>query len=278
MNLRPAPWTLLLACVPAVAQTPPAEPKLPVIELTTYSEGDSRRCFAALDANADDRLSVFELAHGFEDGADPRDVSFLRSLDHNRDGYVDWAEFDQRVRSMLRLHGTFRCQPARAPLTVPAEAQKRNAPTDPAMRKLLDLTDTDGSDSLSRAEFRALVLSVGLPASVADQFQTMDRDASRALEPEELAPLVPILVPLLTRPTAPSPGRAFPGGWAKADRNRDGEVDAAELELALRRHDPFLSRWARAVIGDADRSGNGRLGPAEVLAEEQRRGRGAAPR
>lgn len=260
-----------------VAQVPSPETKpevkLEPIVLSAYAEAESRRCFAALDENADDRLSIFEVARAFEESAGPSDPSILRSLDLDRDGFVDWAEFDLRVRNAVRLHGVFRCRPARVPSTVAAESARVQEPLDAPTRALLDLTDTDASGNLSPAEFESLVLSVGLPASTTDQFGLLDRDKSGALDPDELGPVTPILTTLLARRSTPSPARAFSGSWAAADRNHDGEVDAAELGLALNRHDAFLGRWARTVIDEADRGGNGKLGPAEVIAEEQRRAR-----
>lgn len=280
MATRLSLWILVAASTSTAAAqvpAPPAKPeaRLEPIVLTVYDEAESRRCFTALDADADDRLSVFEVARAFEESAGPSDPTLLRSLDLDRDGFVDWAEFDIRVRNAVRLHGLFRCRPARLLSTASTEARPAKTPLDAPTRALLDLTDTDGSDTLSPDEFTTLVLSVGLPPSTAEQFGTFDRDKSGALDPDELRPLTPIVATLLTRRSTPSPAKAFSGSWAAADRNHDGEVDAAELAAALSRHDPFLGRWARTVIEEADRGGNGKLGPAEVLAEEQRRTRDA---
>jgi hypothetical protein len=71
--------------------------------------------------------------------------------------------------------------------------------------------------------------------------------------------------------------RSFGLPWRRADVDGDGKVSATELETALRAHAAHLGRWAERVVGDADRSGDHRIGPAEVTAAERGSGGAAEP-
>lgn len=252
-----------------------AAPLRPVVVLQTYDEATSRAVFTAIDRNADDRLSVFEFAASQDEpaAADPRDPTVLRRFDTDRDGFLNWPEFDARMRNAIRLNGEFRYRPARQlPPIKPAMPVLTDASKellDAQVQGLLALLDTDRSGKLSRDEFATLLSSANLPASSLTQFVQADRDNDRQLDSKELEALTRLLPNLPRGPQMQPSARSFSVAWRRADIDGDGKISTTELDTVLRSHDVHLGRWVSKVIADADRTGDRHLGPAEVFAAQR---------
>ncbi|HLU40477.1 MAG TPA: EF-hand domain-containing protein [Planctomycetota bacterium] len=273
-------WCLALPALPAqggrrpppLLQDSPRAPTREVRVLSVYDEASSRAAFHAIDANADDRLSALEFVAALEgdEAADPRDLGAFRRADADRDGFLDWPEFDARLRAAIRLNGTFRYRPARTQPNALRASVEDAENVDPGARAMLNLLDSDRNGKVSREEFAALVHTSGLPASSLDEFVVADQDSDGELDAGELPALTRRLANLprmtQTRPSA----RTFSVPWRRADLDGDGEITPQELEAALRGIDVHLGRWAETVIANADRTRDGRLGPAEVVRAEGR--------
>jgi len=258
------------------AKGPPAVEQLPIVTVQVYSERSSRTAFSAIDRSADDRIDIFEFVASQDErtGAGLQDNTAFRRADVDRSGFLDWPEFDQRLRDLVRLSGEFRYRPARSLAPAKIAGQKPVvdlATLDPQTRSLWALLDTDRSGRISRDEFSSLLTSANLPAASMVHFVRADADGDDELDPRELGQLMPLLPALPRGPRTTPSSRSFPPPWRLADRDGDGEVSARELESALRNHDLDLGRWAERIIDDADKSGDHRLGPAEVLAIDPRR-------
>jgi Ca2+-binding EF-hand superfamily protein len=241
----------------------PAEP--PKTEVRVHTEAASRRAFAECDGDADDRLSIFEATRAFEDMGSPRDSETFRTVDTDRDGFLSWPEFDQRLQTVIRLRGSLRYRPARK--LSPADGAATPPPKDDSIdRSLLAVLDADRSGAVSRDEFANALQAGALSPALRGVFPSLDADDDGQLASAELAAMR-VLLPKLVRPepVGNSP-QAFPAEFAEVDRNRDGLIDELELDRALRQIHPSLGRWTQRVLADADRSGNHVLGPAEVLA------------
>ncbi len=256
------------------AQNPPIAPR-PVVVLQTYDEVSSRLAFSSVDRNADDRLSIFEFAASHDEpaAADPRDPTAFRRFDTDRDGFLNWPEFDARMQNAIRLSGEFRYRPARvisAPKahTIPTTEDGKEL-LDAQVQGLLALLDTDRSDTLSREEFTTLLHSAGMPATILTQFVQADRNGDRQLDAKELITLTRLLPNLPRGPQVQQSARSFSVAWRRADLDGDGEIGNSELESVLRSHDLHLGRWVDKVLADADRTGDRRLGPAEVFAAQR---------
>lgn len=228
----------------------PSGPPVERVTLESWDEATSRRLFAAADRNCDDRLDLFEAASAFDSFTSARETQRFRRLDTDRDGYVEWPEFDRCFRDSVADGGTFSVRPSRR---LPAPEPVDSAP--PA-RRVLRLWDTDGSGGLSPDELMALLQSFGAPA-VHPPFAGLDRDGSGSLSESELAPFLQFL----PRSTTAETGKGKVSG---VDRNGDGRIDVAELEAALRRLDPSLAPWAGPLLARKDRNGDGYLDATEL--------------
>lgn len=276
----------VLACTAALAAQTVTQPEAgqsgsaarALVTLPAYDEPSSRAAFTAIDRSADDRLDVLEFADAQEEKmpADRRDHGLFRRLDVDRDGFLSWPEFDERVRHTIRVSGEFRYRPARKPVA-PRPPPDAEALSPAQVQNLLVLLDRDRSGKVSREEFVALLTVAGLPATLLGQFVLVDGDGDRQLDLKELAALARVL-PGATRPPAPAGAKSIGTAWRRADRDGDGEVSISEMEAALHGLDLYLGRWAEKVVADADRTGDRRLGPAEILAAEPARSTSGAKR
>ncbi|MCB9877314.1 MAG: EF-hand domain-containing protein [Planctomycetes bacterium] len=223
----------------------------------SYSASVSRELFTACDADSDDRLDVFEAAQSFEAVRTPRDCEDFAKLDRDRDGYVTWPEFDQLFREGLQNGGTFRVATAR-PFVMPVAPP---APPTP-LRQFLRTHDADGDGSLSPQEIEQLLQRTGLPDVMAGPLKALDVDRNGKVDEPELAPWFEMLPPM-AKQAAGGVG-ALPPPWFEADKNRDSRIDAAEFEPVLRRIDPLLARWAKALLARIDRDKDGKLAANEL--------------
>lgn len=268
-----------LASVPAAQPTTPTAPTKPPgaksqdetatpVTVREHSEPISRAAFAAIDGDADDRLSIFEWLRAQVEPDRNRDTELFRLMDADGNGFALWPEFDERMRQAVRLVGEFRYIPARAvkpvaPKSKPAPNRVRGAVT-----VLLEIADTDRSTGLSRDEYTALLNAAGLPAANSVHFLEADRNRTNELDERELAVLLTLVPDLAKRVEAAPAAKGLSEAWARADSDANGEISAAEMASALRRIEPYFSRWAARIVSDADRNGDQRLGPAEILASE----------
>jgi Ca2+-binding EF-hand superfamily protein len=253
---------ILLAPAPAGAQqSQPAEsrPVAPArlqdpVDFDRYSPGASRRAFQMCDGNADDRVSILEAQRALLGLGTVQDVSPFRRIDTNADGFLEWDEFDRRLRDLIENGGTLRVRPLRE---VPATTAATNEP--PMVGAILKALDSDHDQELDAREAITLMRAAAT-ANLAADLASWDRDNSGRLSRAEIAALIAASQALLPRP----PSR-LPPGLAQSDTDGDESLSPRELEAALRRIDPGLARWAPKVLADADTNRNGALGRSELL-------------
>jgi Ca2+-binding EF-hand superfamily protein len=229
------------------------------IAIATWSEDQSRALFDSCDRDGDERLDLFEARAAIEI-VDTREA--FRRLDRDRDGFVDWPEFDRFYHELVRGGGTLHLRPFHA--QTPAAG---TAPRTPA-RQVIDLFDFDHNGALEPSELDAMLREFQLPPAVAAQIRGLDRDRDGKIDEAELAPIVAklqlgsLFADRLLGKTGPS---TLPAPWSAIDRNGDGKIDAAEFEQALRRLDPMLGRWAGTILKAADHDADGCLARDELL-------------
>lgn len=229
------------------------------IAVATWSEDQSRALFESCDRDGDQRLDLFEARAAIEI-VDTREA--FRRLDRDRDGFVDWPEFDRFYHELVRGGGTLHLRPFRT--QAPAAGIAPRTPT----RQVIDLFDVDHSGALEPSELDAMLREFQLPPAVAAQMRGLDRDHDGKIDESELAPIVAKLQlgSLFTdRILGKSGASMLPAPWNAIDRNGDGKIDAAEFEQGLRRLDPMLGRWAGAILKAADRDADGCLARDELL-------------
>ncbi|MBL8734058.1 MAG: hypothetical protein JNN13_16920 [Planctomycetes bacterium] len=229
----------------------------------SYDEAQSRDLFRACDGDSDDRLDIFEAAQALETIRDARDSAGFATLDHDRDGFVSWPEFDQHLRLVLRRDGVFRAKVCRR--LAPGPGPRTATP----LQQFLQLHDKDQNGGLDPAEIDAYLRQSNLPPQLGGLLKTLDVDQSGRIEEAELAPWFerlanpgPLPLPLFGPPPAASSALMPP--WGAADLDRDGNLDAAELERVLRRLDAGLARWAAQLLRRLDKDKNGKLAPSEL--------------
>lgn len=276
---RPATPPAQQASKPRATAPPPAPAKPPVpkrqqperITLTVHDAEQSRRLLAGCDADADDRLDVFEARAALADFGDPTDPNWFRRLDTDRDGFLDWPEFDRFYRDTVRDGATLQLQLARA---LPPAREFALADTGPAPRRTIDLFDTNHDGLLAMDEVAGMLKELGVPPEAMRMAPMLDRDRDGRLSEDELAPAmrqlhIDLLAPVAGPPTGKKAGAALPTPWPQVDADSNQAIDARELAAALRRIDPQLGRWAAIVLAAADRNGDGRLGANELPAAEE---------
>lgn len=255
----------------ATAQKPPSRteaipPAVTVLE--DYSEEVSRAAFAAIDADADDRLSIFEIGKAAPEIGTRADPRTFRGLDRDNDGYLSWPEFDAHLRRLLE-RGPFRFHALR-PYTPPAS---RTSPaTAGRAASLFAQLDRNGDGRLPVTELEAFVTDAGLPPQARSIVMALDRDRSGDVSVEELESVARLLEADNPTPADPSAGaeaETLPAPYAAADRNGDGVLDGDEVRSALVHLDPGLGRWADVILTDADRSRSATLGAAELRIAQQ---------
>ena len=237
------------------------------VSLLDHSERLSRQAFTACDANRDDRLSVLEASRTIE-GVSHDDLDSFRRMDRSSDGFVHWPEFDQRFRELTSRGNPMRIRPYRplpAPPVTSLTAGRTNTPMAQAVT-LIAQFDADKDGNLGLDEVAKGLQALGAPTDLLLILGALDLDKSQDLTPHELLPFVAQLPPIQAapRPTQRGASSGLPTGYRKADTNKDGVLDRAEVENVLRSIDSILPRWASQIVRDADRSGNNTLGPQEI--------------
>jgi hypothetical protein len=249
--------------LPAQAKPPrsPAKQPATAAEVDVWSETRSRQLFAACDEDSDDSLDLLETCAALDLPLDTATLERFRRLDRNRDGFLDWSEFDRYCGSVVYDGHTLRLWLSR-PLQVDDKEQQPAAPATPA-QLLLQLFDADHSGDMSLGEFEALLAKANMPPSLASKFSMLDADGSKTLSSKELAPLAGL--PNLSRLQEKAKGLPLlPAPYATWDRDANGNLDAPEIAAALRRIDPDLARYAPRVLDHLDRDGDHKVGAAEL--------------
>ena len=223
----------------------------------TYSESVSRELFRACDGNSDDRLDVLETVDAFDLLPSPKDHEGYARFDVDRDGYVTWPEFDQRVRKGLEDGGSFRVRTARS-FTMPEASPAKSTP----LKQFLRTFDTDGDGELSAGEIRLLLEKSGMPPTLQGPLVALDLDGSGTVSEVELAPWFQSLpIASLAGSAGVSP---LPQPWFAGDRNKDGAIDLEELRSVLRSLDPDLLRWDQQLLSGLDTDKDRELSAAEL--------------
>ncbi|MBL8751090.1 MAG: hypothetical protein JNK78_18170 [Planctomycetes bacterium] len=265
MSTRLVLTTFALAAGSLLAQEPTTgRAQLPRLSARTWSEATSRDLFAGCDADADDRLDIFEASEALDALDDPKNSESFARLDTNRDGFLSWPEFDQHFWNVVQAGNTFHVRPCRQ--GVEQAPEQREARPDTGLQKFLSLHDQNGDGALDPTELERMVLRTNLPPAIASQLRTLDADQSGKVDAAELAPIFELLrgrVPEATT-TAPKTGGALLSPWHDNDADRNGRIDAAELAATLRRIDPSLARWADALMKLLDRDKDGSLSGDEL--------------
>lgn len=274
LALRPA-LTGARAATAAPATTVEHQDRRHVV-VHDYDVAQSRGLFAAADDNADDRLDLFETRAALQDLGDPTSPSWFRRLDSDRDGYLDWPEFDRFFHDLIRNGGTLHLRLCRPLPTIDEPAPNGGAAAPPASadRRLIALFDADHDGSLDMTEAEAMLRALNVPSSFAPMMQMLDTNRDGRFSEQELAPALQrlqldLLVPRMT-PNSPTPATGpmatgpMPSLWAAVDLDRSQSIDASELGVALRRIDPQLERWAARILAARDRNGDGRVDVREL--------------
>lgn len=246
-----------------------------VVDVDVWNESKSRQLFAACDEDADDSLGLIEFAAALALPVDTTTRERFRRLDRNRDGFLDWSEFDGYCGGVVYDGHILRLSLYRV-LQVDDKAQQPATPATPA-QLLLQLFDADRSGDMSPAEFEIMLARANLPTIYASSFGKLDADASKALSSRELAPLLglPNLAKLQAKaselPLLPPP-------YAAWDVDASGSLEPRELAAALRQIDPDMARFAPQVLDHLDRDGDHRVGAAELEARHSGTGRSVVER
>ncbi len=265
MSLRPRLSGLALAslaCALAAQVDAPRGPGRERVELQRHDEETSRTLFGACDADGDDRLDLFEACDAFEALGDPRDVRPFARLDVDRDGFLSWPEFDSHLRFAIDRAGSVRVRPSRAftPPTAPD-----GAAATPAQR-LLRLYDANRDGGLDPDEVDRFVAQIGLPPAFVASLRSLDADRSGKIEEAELAPWMQLIQPFLPEADFANerPASPLPPPWGLGDRDGNGRLDPRELTNLLRRLDPSLVRWSTTWFARLDKNRDGWLDAGEL--------------
>lgn len=236
-----------------------------------HTEERSRALFAACDADADDRLDLFEARVSLRAPAAPEQIGWFRRLDHDRDGFVDWPEFDRHYRDVVQNGGVLHLQFARPVAEVEATAASSTPRTDPkgqtagSGKKGFESFDKNRDKKLDAGEVQAMLQELGAPPSAAAMLPLLDKNKDNALSEAELAPVLQQFAPSLLGSSTPSATAAVPAGaFADLDADGNGAVTVHELGRALRRIDPQLERWAGSLVSRLDRNGDQLLRATEL--------------
>lgn len=211
-----------------------------------YQEQTSRRLFAACDENGDDRITWREIKQAVKE----IDLRRFRSYDANRNGTLEFNEFDRHFRQRTRYGGQ---------LVITDQALRRlpkgaAASTDPLLMAWFSTMDVDGNDRLDFEEWK--VLGNLLDKNPKAVFVLLDRDLSDSLTVGELEPMRKT-ISLLDRSRTELHARRkqlrpLPTAFRVADLNGDSLLDKDELARALRRIHPMLVRHAGRLLEKLD--------------------------
>ncbi|GAB4152249.1 MAG: hypothetical protein Fur0037_21010 [Planctomycetota bacterium] len=231
------------------------------VAMSSWDRNRGRALFEACDEDRDDALDLLETFAALEWRIDPSAPERFRRLDRNRDGFLDWAEFDAFASAVIAEGRTFRLALSR---DLPPSAEVSLAPASLA-ENLLQLFDSDADGSMSNKEFAALLRRAGLPESLASRFSMLDTDRSGVLGVAEIDPLLKLGIPQIANLTAKRGGVALlPQPYAAWDLDGSGILDRTEVAVAVKRADPELARFAPQIFAGLDKDHDGRLSLSEL--------------
>ncbi len=247
--------------VPAPQPAAETKTKLERVTVRDYDEQRSVAYFAACDSNSDDRLDVFEARSAFSSVGDPQDIRWYRRLDQDRDGFLDWPEFDRYYRDLTQNGAALHLTLARA-LAPSVAVTAPLAGSD--LRETIRVYDKDQDRQLDRAEASGALRALGAPQGALALLQLVDSNRDGRFSEAELAPHwdglrgKSILAQHIDKPDEKH------AALAALDLDASGGVSVAELARALRRIDPQLARWATQIHEGADADKDGALRGEEV--------------
>lgn len=251
------PSILLLVTTTALAQVgPQAEISLAPVIQHFYSPTLSWGMFAACDRNSDDQLDLLEAANALDSISIEKRGTF-RMLDKDRDGNLQWNEFDQLFRDTIDSSNSFKITPSRE-FREPIDPAATAGPTTRELA-LIQLVDRDRDRKLSPQEFRRFLRQSELPNE--PQFSDIDTDGSGQITEKEFRPIMQLLPDggqtlLMTHEKSSS---TLPPNYRQADVDNSGSLTLEEFELALIAIDPSLRRWSERIFKAADSNGNNEL-------------------
>ncbi|MCR9247554.1 MAG: hypothetical protein NXI31_21195 [bacterium] len=234
------------------------------ITLDSHDEATSRELFSACDRDSDDRLDLFEATDALDTLGDPKESSGFLDLDTNRDGYIQWPEFDKVFHRAIEHTKTFRVRTCRRFVKQAPEQQEARQAT--PLEVFLKLHDQNENGGLDPDEISTLVREIKLNPMFEPQLRMLDVDQSGRVEAGELAPVFEQIRRAVALPgmAGMAPESTLPPPWNDIDGNGDGAIDLAELNAALRRLDPGLARWAKTLLAQLDKDGDQKLGATEI--------------
>lgn len=249
----------------AATPQPAAEPK-PRQERVTVRDYDQPRSvalFAACDSNSDDRLDVFEARAAFSSVGEPQDIRWYRRLDQDRDGYLDWPEFDRFYRDLVQNGDALQ-------LTLARQLSSSVAVASPLagaeLRDTIRLYDKDEDGQLDKTEMGAALDAMGAPQGALVLVQLVDQNRDGKFSEAEIAPHWDSLRGKSAVAQLATKQDEHKVAMAALDLDANGSVSVPELARALRRIDPQLARWAQQIHEAADTNKDGALRGQEVPA------------
>jgi Ca2+-binding EF-hand superfamily protein len=254
-------WLFGLMAASLVAAQEPAAPAPESCTASAYDESMSRRLFACCDEDGDLRLDLFEARACLQAMGDPSRPEWFRRLDQDRDGFLEWPEFDRHFRAVVRAGDSLRLRLVR-PLPAAKDETEQGRPTSP-----LAVFDANEDGLLEADEAKALFQSLDVPESMLGLLAMFDADKDGKYSEQELnVPLQQFRTPAAARGEAGS----LPAAMAAMDADANFAIDVFELARALRKVDPELQRWAPQILAARDRNRDGLLRTDELPTEVRR--------
>jgi Ca2+-binding EF-hand superfamily protein len=234
------------------AATPPAATQLRAVMLE-YDIETSRELFWACDANSDDRLDLFEARDALQEIGDPSSPGWFRRLDTDRNGYVEWPEFDAFYSGIIKGGNPLPlCLARPRPAAADSATTTGSTARSPAERTI-DLFDSNQDGGLDLGEASALLEQLGMSPAFATMLMNLDANRDSTLQADELAPAMTQFNLQLFNSTPNPAAVEMSAEWAAMDADGSGAIERLELAAALRRIDPELERWSAGILQGADK-------------------------
>jgi Ca2+-binding EF-hand superfamily protein len=267
-----APAQKPVAAQPAAETKPKSEP----VVVREYDETRSTALFTACDSNGDDRIDVFEARAAFESVGAPNEIQWFRRLDQDRDGFLEWPEFDRFYRDLIKSGNALQLTLSR---NLQASADVAVPLANQPLRETIRLFDKDQDKSLDRTEATAMLRTIGAPPQALSMLTLLDKDRDGKLSEADLAPHWEALRASVTAAQAKGAQQSDADAMLAAlDLDANGTVSLGELARSLRRVDPQMERWAPQILQAADANKDGVLQAAELPALKKEPAQGMVER